>query len=171
MASLDEYKKFVSSMSEAQREFRTIEMYHPDFGLLRFVQNFISVDLTLESTAPRNPSALVTFAAISMSLSEPEENGEVEQVLTVNLGAVGNEVNDKLQLITESGSLTPIELIYRKYYSGDLSEPVLVITMSVSDVSFKGYEAVSFTGEDTNFAIKRAGELYLLERFPTLRLL
>jgi hypothetical protein len=170
MASIDEYKKFVSSMPEAQREFRTIELFHPDFGLLRFVQDFKSVNLTLESTAPRNASTSVTFTAISMSLTEPGENGQIEQVLSVNLGAVGNEVNDKLEQITGAGSLTPIELIYRKYYSGDLSEPVLVLSMSVADVSFKSYEAVTFTGEDSNFAIKRAGQLYLLERFPTLSL-
>lgn len=171
MASIDEYKKFVSSMPEAQREFRTVELFHPDFSILRFVQDFKDVNLTLESTAPRNPSTSVTFKAISMSLNEPGENGQIEQILSVNMGAVGNEVNDKLQQITESGSLIPIELIYRKYYSGDLSEPVLILNMSVADVSFKSYEAVSFTGEDSNFAIKRAGELYTIERFPSLRLI
>lgn len=171
MASLDEYEKFVSSMPEAQREFRTIELFHPDFNLLRFVQDFKNVNLTLESDAPRNASTSVIFTAISMNINEPGENGQIEQVLSVSMGAVGNEVNDKLQQITETGSLTPIELIYRKYYSGDLSEPVLILNVSVSDVSFKGYEAVTFTGEDTNFAIKRAGQLYTSERFPTLRLI
>jgi len=171
MASLDEYKKFTASMPEAQREFRTVELFHPDFSLLRFVQDFQDISLTLESTAPRNPSTSVLFTAISMNIIEPGENGQIEQVLSLNLGAVGNEVNDELQKITENGSLTPIELIYRKYYSGDLSEPVLVLNMSVADVSFKSYEAVTLTGEDSNFAIKRAGELYLIERFPGLRLL
>lgn len=171
MASLDEYKKFVSSMPEAEREFRTIELYHPDFNILRFVQDFRNINLILESTAPRNPSVSVTFNAISMGLNEPGENGQIEQILSVNLGAVGNEVNDKLQKITETGSLIPIELIYRKYYSGDLTEPVKVINMSIADVSFKSYEAVTFTGEDSNFAIKRAGELYEIERWPTLRLI
>ena len=81
MASIDAYKKFVSSMPEAQREFRTIELFHPDFGILRFVQDFKSVNLTLESTAPRNPLTSVAFTAISMSLTEPGENGQIEQVL------------------------------------------------------------------------------------------
>lgn len=171
MASLDEYKKFTASMPEAQREFRTVELFHPDFNILRFVLDFKNINLTLESTAPRNPSTSVTFNAISGELNEPGENGQIEQVLSFNLGAIGNEVNNKLEQITESGSLIPIELIYRKYYSGDLSEPVLVLNMSVSDVSFKSYEAVTLAGEDSNFAIKRAGELYLIERFPGLRLI
>ena len=172
MASEDEYKKFVNSMPEAQREYRTIELSHPDFsGVLRFVKDFINVDLTLESTAPRDASTPQTFTAISMDLNEPGENGQVEQVLTVTLGAVGNEVNTELANITESGALIPVELIYRKYYSGDLSTPVLVLSLSVAAVSFKGYDNVAFTGEDVDFAIKRAGELYTIERFPGLRLL
>lgn len=171
MASLDEYKKFVSSMPDAQREFRTIEIFHTDFGVSRFLQDFEDKNFTLESTAPRDPSASVTFTAINLDINEPGESGDIEQVLSVTMGAVGNEVNDKIQQITESGSLTPIELIYRKYYSGDLTEPVLVLTMSVSEISFRSYESVTFTGEDSNFAIKRAGELYTLEKYPGLRLI
>lgn len=170
MASLDEFKKFANSMPEAQREFRTIELYHPDFtSLLRFVKDFEDIDLTLESTAPRDPSASVTFTAIAMDINEPGENGQIEQVLGVNLGAVGNEVNEQLNEITESGSLTPVDFIYRKYYSGDLTEPVLVLSLAVADVSFEGYSKVGFTGEDVDFAIKRAGELYTIERFPGLK--
>jgi len=172
MASLEEFKKFAASAPEAQREFRTIEMFHPDFSsVLRFVKDFEDVNLTLESTAPRDPSTSVLFTALAMEINEPGENGQIEQVLGVGLGAVGNEVNDQIDLITENGSLIPIELIYRKYYSGDLTEPVLVLSLSVADVSFKSYEQVSFTGEDTDFAIKKAGELYTLERFPGLSLI
>lgn len=170
MAAINAYKKFVNSMPEAEREYRTIEVYHPDFAsVLRFVRDFVDISLTLESTAPRNPSTSVLFTAIAMEINEPGENGQIEQVLGVNLGAVGNEVNDQLDQITESGALTPVELIYRKYYSGDLTEPVLVLTLSVADISFKGYSDVSFTGEDVDFAIKRAGEIYTVERFPGLK--
>jgi len=170
VASLDEYKKFVASAPQAEREYRTIELYHPDFDqTLRFVKDFKDINLTLESTAPRNPSTSVTFTAISMNINEPIESGEVEQILSVDMGAVGNEVNDQLAQITETGSLIPIELIYRKFYSGDLTEPVLVLSLSVANVSFNGYESVSVNCEDVNFATKRAGELYTIERFPTLR--
>lgn len=170
MAALDEYKKFVSSAPQGQREYRTIELYHPDFSQVeRFVSDFKDINLTLESTAPRNPSTSVLFTAIAMKLNEAGENGQIEQVLTVNLGAVGNEINDRLDQITESGSLVPIELIYRKFYSGDLSEPVVVLSLSVADVSFKSYTSVTFTGEDVDFATKRAGELYTIERFPGLK--
>lgn len=170
MASTDEYKKFVASMPQAQREFRTIEIFHPDFSsLLRFVQDFTSDSFTLESTAPRNPGASVVFDAIAAKIIEPKEAGGIDSVLTVDLGAVGNEVNDQVDQITPDGALIPIELIYRKYYSGDLTTPVLVLTLSVSEINFQGYSGVGFLAEDSNLTTKRAGELYTIERFPTLK--
>ncbi len=173
MAAIDEYKKFAASLPESQREYRTIELYHPDFAsVLRFVSDEADRSLTLEATAPRNPSTAVNFVAISMRIIEPAESGQIEQMLTVNMGGVGGEVNAQLDSLTESGRLTPVDLIYRKFYSGDGgAEPVIVIKLSVSDISMKGYRNVSFIAEDVDFATKRAGELYLIERFSGLRLI
>ncbi len=170
MASIDDYKRFISSMPQAQREFRTIEIFHPDFSeLLRFVEDFTDQTFTLESTAPRNPGASVLFTGIAAKILEPSESGGgVDQTLTVNLGAVGNEVNDQIEQLTPDGSLTPIQVIYRKYYSGNLTEPVLVLSLSASEINFEGYTQVSFIAEDSNVTTKRAGEIYTLERFPTL---
>ena len=81
---------------------------------------------------------------------------------------MGNQVQDLIDQITVENSLIPIQCIYRKFYSGDLTEPVLVLTLSVSDVAFDSYTEVGFIAEDTNFATKRAGELYTIERFTTL---
>ncbi len=171
MASADDYKKFISSMPQAQREIRTVEIYHPDFStLLRFVKDFENQSLKLEASAPRNPGATVAFTAIAMEILEPAESGGgVDQTLSVSLGAVGNEVNDQIEQITPDGSLIPIEVIYRKYYSGNLTEPVLVLTLSASEINFEGYTQVGFIAEDSNITTKRAGEIYTLERFPTLK--
>lgn len=104
-----------------------------------------------------------------MKVTEPAERDDADQVLTVSLGAVGNEVQDKISQITPLGSFTPISLIYRKFYSADISTPVLTLSLSVGTLNFNSYSGVSFTGEDTDFINKSAGEIYTLERFPTLR--
>jgi hypothetical protein len=171
MAAIDEYKKFAASMPESEREYRTIELYHPDFSsTLRFVASSVDEGLTLESDAPRDASVKVNFVGINMKVIEPQESGEIEQILTVSIGGVGGEVNNIIDELTEAGRLTPIDLIYRKFYSGDGgAEPVIVVKLSVADVSMKGYEQVTFTAEDIDFATKRAGELYLIERFSGLR--
>jgi len=163
------YRRFLASAPVAQREYRTLELYHPSFSeVLRFVQDTQDQTLTLESTAPRDPSTAVLFSAISMVIEEPQETEEADPVLTVNLGGVGGEVQDQVSAITGEDALTPIECIYRKYYSGDIDAPVLVISLSVSTIRFEGYARVAFTAEDIDFANKLSGELYTIERFPML---
>lgn len=171
MAEIDSeaYKRFLASAPVEQREYRTIELYHPAFAsVLRFVQDTQDQTLTLESTAPRNPSAAVLFTAISMVIEEPQETAEADPVLTVNLGGVGAEVQDQVSLITGEDALTPIDCIYRKFYSGDLTAPVVVLSLAVSTLRFEGCTKVAFIAEDIDFANKISGELYTLERFPML---
>ena len=171
MAKIDSvgYRRFLASAPVAQREYRTLELYHPSFvSVLRFVQDTEDQTLTLESTAPRNASEGALFAALGMVIEEPHETQEADPVLTVNLGGVGAEVQDQVKLITGEAALTPIECIYRKYYSGDLLSPVVVISLSVSTIRFEGYTKVAFTAEDIDFANKISGEIYTIERFPML---
>lgn len=164
------YKKFLASAPTAQREFRTIEVYHPSFiKTYRFVKDFEDQTFKLESTAPRNASQNILFEALSIEIQEPRESQDGDQLLTVNLGSIGNEVEQALQTITGEDYLIPIEIIYRKYYSGDLENPIIVLTLTASNFVFQGYTIVSFTGEDTDLANKQSGELYTLERFPSLR--
>ena len=170
MTVQDEYNRFLASKPEAQREFRTLEFFHPDFsGVQRFLKDFKDKSFTLESTAPRNAGASVLFSAISMEIIEPTENEEGVQILTVSLGATNDELQDQIELITVANRFEPIECIYRKYYSGDLSEPVLTLNLSVSSVNFEGYARNNITAEDMDLENKSSGEFYTLSRFPTLR--
>lgn len=162
------FSQFLASAPEAVREYRTLEIYHPDFSeTLRFVKDFVDKSLTLEADAPRNPGQLVLFTALSMRITEPQESDTNDSLLTVKLGAVGNEVQDQISQVTDT--LEPIQVIYRKYYSGDESEPVLILNLAVSNVSFNSYESVSFTCEDVDFANKNSGILYTTETFVLLR--
>lgn len=155
----EDYKKFVTSAPATQREFRSLEIGPAGSNpAIFFVQD--GIDRTLEGQL---------YKASSMKITEPSESGDGDQVLTVNLGAVGNEVKDFIALITPSQRLTPVPLIYRKYYSGDLSAPVQTLTLSVGTLSYDSYNAVSFTGEDTDFINKASGEIFTLSRFPGLR--
>ena len=170
MASIDEWKKFLASKPEAQREYRTVEFFHPDFtGVQRFVKDFQNISLTLESDAPRNPSSSVVFTALAMEITEPSENQDAVQILSVSLGATGGELQGQLNLITPANKFTPVDVVYRKYYSGDLSTPVLILYLSISEVSFDGYSRNNITAEDQDFSSKPSGEFYTLSRFPTLR--
>lgn len=163
------WKEYLIKVPTDKREYRTVEIYHPQFsGVLRFVQDYEDQVLKLESTAPRNPSVSVNFTASTLTIKEPGEKANAGPVLIVNMGAVGNEVQNELDNITDSGFLTPIEVIYRRFYEGDTSGPVLVYNLSASELKFESYKGVAFTARDIDFVNRPAGEIYTLERFPGL---
>jgi hypothetical protein len=169
MAENEGYSRFLASAPPDQREIRTFEIYHPAMTqLFRFAQGYVQESLPLEDDAPRNPGEVVDFKAIAAQITEPAESSRGEPILTIALGAVGSEVNEQVSLIKGEDTQTPVQLIYRKYYTGDLSAPVLVYRLSLSSISFESYTQINFTAEDYDFSNKTSGEIYTLERFPGL---
>lgn len=164
------YKKFVTGNTIGQREYRTIEIYHSQFSqTFYFVKDYENQFLEIESTAIRNQGEIVEFEALSMNLIEPSENLDAEQVLTVQLGAIGSLVNKEIEKISGDGFFEPIQFIYRKYYSGSVGEPVLILNLTCSNITFNSYENLTLTCEDLDINNKSSGELYTLERFEGLR--
>lgn len=167
-----DYKRFLASAVETEREIRTIEIYHPSFSQpSRFVQDWVSLSYTLEATAPRNASQLVPFLAIAMRIQEPSETTDAEQNLVINLGGVGSDVKSKIEnAFSGTGYLTPVEVIYRKYYSGDTSQPAMPpVYLYANDIVFENNTSVAITASDDDLQNKRCGQLYTLERFPSLK--
>jgi hypothetical protein len=170
MASIDAYKEFISSAPESEQEFRTLEIYHSAFTeTLRFVNKFIDKQFVLEDDAPRNAGQTVTFTSLFINITEPQENKEDDSRLKVELGNLGSEVQEQMSLISGSDYLESIQVIYRKYYSGDLTSPVTILKLSASAIQFSSYTSVSFTAEDSDLINKNSGERYTLARFPQLK--
>lgn len=169
MPDVSDYNVFLASAPEAVTERRTIEIYHPQFSqLYRFVNDRVGHEFTLESDAPRNPGETVYFEPSGMLVTEPNEK-ELDQQLTVTFGAFSAYVENEIANITGDGVFTPIQLIYRKYYTAGDDEPVLILNVSVASVQFDNYNQFAFAGQDSDFANKNNGEIYTLDRFPTLR--
>lgn len=164
------WKEYLNQAPTDKREFRTLEIFHPDFSeLIRLVEDYEDQTLLLEAAAPRNPSLLVLFTGVNIKIREPGERPNVSAVLDVSMGAVGNVIQDQLDLITPAGRFTPVEVIYRRFYEGDTSGPVRVFYLSAGSLKFQGYTGVGFTAQDIDLANRPAGEIYTLERFPGLK--
>ncbi len=170
MATLEAWEKFIVGAPEAQREYRTLELYHPQLDkVYRFVSNSIDVNLTLESTAPRNAGETVLFTAITAKFIEPAESGSAGQVFTAEFGNADDTVHRISDQISGTGFLTPTESIYRKYYSGDLSQPATPpLYLFASDLGFDGKVSCSFTAEDSDLSQKRSGANYITSIFRGL---
>ena len=170
MPSTEDYKRFLNGNPEAQREYRTIEAWHPQWSeAYRFVRNYNDTEFVLEAGAPRNPQELVSFEGVTISITEPAEREDSEQILSINFGNVDGKVYEMLDQISGSGYLSQVEIIYRKYYSGDINQPASTpLYLYLSGVDFEGPTSVSMTAEDVDMSQKRAGIVYTTNIFPGL---
>ena len=170
-ATLVEWERFVSCAPESQREYRTIEVWHPQLqGVFYFVSNYTDVALTLEPDAPRFPGETINFKASTLKITEPSEREDSEQAISIVMGNVDSTIHDMIDKINGSGFFSSVSIVYRKYYSGNLSLPAVPpLYLSASTVQFDGAETVAVTAEDADLAQKRSGILYTVEKFPGLR--
>ena len=168
MAGLEEFIRWNMHEPEAWIEFRTLEIFHPQEGnAYRFINQYEDKLLTLEAGAPRDASAQVNFVSKGLNITDPGERQDGEQVLTVKFSTVDSTVQDILAGISGQGYLTPIEVIYRKYYSGDLTQPAATpLYLSAAQINFDSAMVVNFSAEDTNLTTKRVGIIYTTELFP-----
>jgi hypothetical protein len=157
MASLDSWKRFLASAPEAQREIRTIQIEHVDLAeSYYFVQDYN--DFVAEG---------ITYKAAGIIITEPAERNDAEQSLQISMGAVTGELQDIIDQITDTGYMNELTTTYRKYYSGDLTQPAVApLVLYGSGISFDGSERVSFSAEDTDLSNKRSGFLYTINKFP-----
>lgn len=139
-------------------------------GVERFVSNQKDKSFILEDTAPRNPGETVLFTASTLEIVEPAERNDSDQSLSVNFGNVDGRIHDIIDQISGQGFFAQVQIVYRKYFSGDLSAPAAQpLYLFASTLAFDGPTSVSFTAEDTDLSAKRAGTLYTFEQFPGLR--
>ena len=171
MATLQKWQQFLASAPEAQREYRTVELWHPQFETVyRFVSDTYPLDLKLEHDAPRNNGQVVTFGAATLSVQEPAERQDSSQALTVEFGNVDGTIHRIIDQISGSGFFTPMQVVYRKYYSADLSRPAVPpLYLFAASVGFDGPTSVSFSAEDSDLSQKRSGTIYTVEQYPGLR--
>lgn len=118
--------------------YTTLEFYHPDFGVLRYVLNQYSpLTARLEVDAPRDALTTVSFDPIAGRASDPEQ-GQFGASVEVQLGLAGAELKEKMNAITDTGRLTPISAVWRRYLSDSLTAPAAVFYMQVASVNMKG---------------------------------
>lgn len=175
MATYDEYVKFKVNKPEAQRELKTIEIYHPSNGeIIRLVQDLNEYQAYLESTAPRNPSELVTFSPFAGEIVDSQYSNEAEQAITINIADLNSDVQAYLDTLDGIDWFTPIEVVYRKYWSGDNSHPAIPAQyLFATSPSFETSDGdipilTTFVASDVDLSQKRAGILYDTRSFPGL---
>lgn len=106
----------------------TYELRHPNFiengavTPIRVVNEFTDVVAQLESTAVVNPNTYVTFTALPVTSSGPDENDTSgTPAVTLQIDGASGHIAEQLDLALLSA--VPVAVTQRIYASNDLSAP------------------------------------------------
>lgn len=120
----------------------TYELLHPAFldsnGALyavRIVNDYADLTAVLESTAPLNAGTAVTFTALPVEVSGPDESDSGQTpAITFSIDGVSQLLVQQLDYAL--ATLVPVTVTERIYASDDLSGPAVspVLTMTLRDV-------------------------------------
>lgn len=167
MTLTDAIKEAYASCPADVAVIETIEVNHIAWANpIRLVRDKVNLVATLESTAPYNPSAAVTFTALDFTIDHPRI-GEGRQELTVSF----DNVTAALMPIINGHDLTSqyeVHLIYRPYLSSDLSGPHMnpPLTLVVKSISVS-MDRIFLTCGYADFANYRfPRKVYNADEFP-----
>lgn len=151
---------------ERIRLYRTVEIYHPAIGVLRYVDGTIDPKFfTLEATAPRNAGQTVEFIGAGMRYTLPDQSDD-NGTLEVQLGRVGSPVKQLLKQVVGFTRIQTGEVIIREYIDGATDGP-FVLQLGLASVTITP-DGVAILAELENPAIRAVSEIYTVERFPGL---
>ena len=100
----------------------TLELRHPTMTApIRIVRDHHSLTAFLESTAPANPGAEVTFVAYAFDFLKPEVGPDGVPRMSITIDNVSRLITAAIE--NALTSTEPITATYREYISTDLSGP------------------------------------------------
>ncbi len=114
----------------------TYELRHVSFDApIRIVNDYQNLDATLEVTAPENPGETVTFTALPVEVSGPDEKDTNEApTIQVAIDGVSRQLAGQLDAAVQTFDL--IYVTERIYASDDTTGPAVlpVLTLVLRDV-------------------------------------
>jgi hypothetical protein len=158
-----------ASAPSAEIVYHTLEIYHPDFTVpIRVVRDTVDLSATLEASAPRDASTLVTFVAFAFDVVPPEVQSATMPQCVIEIDNVSREVLAQVELAIGSPDL--ISVIYRQFLASDLTapqnDPPLSLTVFSISANVMRIRATCGFGDYVNKRFPR--EEYTAERFPGL---
>jgi hypothetical protein len=148
--------------------YHTLELRHPAFtSPIRVVRDFSNLTATLESSAPADPGALVTFIRFAFDFTKPEVSSVGVPQITITMDNVDRAIVANIEAALTTTDL--VQVAYREYLGSDLSSPqnnpplnmtIMSVTADVFKVTCtagfpdlmnrkfpsKGYDAQTFPG-------------------------
>lgn len=139
--------------------YETLQIHHPDIGWLRYVNGQqepkeFGVDGVTE-----------VFEPFGFEAGEPEQGEEGEVVMSIQLGAVGAFITEKMKMIVDYRA--PLKVVWGQYLSTDHSAPAISIDMEAETITIEDRVA-AIRASQVNFAAYDVAVTYKTDVFPGL---
>ena len=125
-------------------EYMTLDLYHPAFGYLRYVQNQF-YEKTFNG---------VVYQPLAMNVTESVADDRATVTYEIQLGRVGSEVKSFIKEIEKAafGWMTEVEATVSYYLSTDLDTPYRTpVTLAVGTIAMEAETLQSHLKQETQW--------------------
>jgi hypothetical protein len=156
------YELLLNSQPENERQFETLILSHSKFS-----QTFYLVFDSVPLTAKLSGGETVTFQPANVSSTNAQNSNDLDQTASFTISDLDNVLDDELDLIPLGDTESPVAG-FGIYTTGFLDAPADFVEYTVKSIpQKKGAFTLMCGAPDLNN--DETGEVYDLDRFPTLR--
>lgn len=138
-----------------------IEIHHPDFGYLRYVNND-----DMGVTVTHEDGKKATYGYESFDIQKGKSTSDLDQAISITFADYKDDLRNKIE--SANHDIAPT-FKFRQYIDTDLSSPMNVEdTLHILSVSSDSYGLVTFDATTESLGNSRTGSIYTILRFPSL---
>lgn len=154
-------ESFFLTKTSAIAKIDCIELYHPDFGYLRY-QAYDDEGITVQHES--GPSHLYEYE--SFEITRGNVTSDLDQGFSITFADYKDDLKNK---VNAADHMTPIVFSWRLYRSDDLDSPMFVQRdLYVIRVNSDGTGMVTFEASAEQLNNVKTGDVYTIAKFPTL---
>lgn len=155
-------ESFFLTKTSAIAKIDCIELYHPDFGYLRY-QAYDDEGITVKhESGPLRPYGYESF-----EITRGNVTSDLDQGFSITFADYKDDLKSK---VNAANHMTPIVFSWRLYRSDDLNSPMFVQRdLYVIRVNSDGTGMVTFEASAEQLNNVKTGDSYTLAKFSTLK--
>lgn len=163
---MTDYTEYFLKSKSSTVAFETFEIYHPNFTQTwRIVRN--SVD---GLTATTEESEEVFFSYYPCRIENAGVRDDLDQSIKIVMGDLGEILPVEIDEISSANAFHIKPTVkYRVFRSDNLTQPMFgPVLLEIANFAFNR-EGATFEAKAPSLNVFKTGEIYSLDRFPTLR--
>ncbi len=163
---MSDYTEFFLNNVGSVLELETLEIYHPSFSQTYRVVRNASEGITVKY----EDLAYYAHTYYPLRIQSLGARGDLDQGFSVIMGDLSDVLPAELDRVTYDDTFSTKPIVKYRTYRSDNLDTILFgpLTLEVTTFSFTR-SASTFEAKSPQININKTGELYRIERFPTLR--